>query len=415
MAARLRKELEGEVLFDVFSRGRYSTDASIYQIEPIGVVVPRNQQDIVRAIQIAGDEGIPILPRGGGTSQIGQTVGTALVVDTSKYLNQIGDFDPQSRSIWVEPGIVLDQLNRQLKAQGLFYPVDVSTGNRATLGGMAGNNSCGARSIRYGNMVHNVQAIDTILADGGTAHFAGLTDTCGQGSCGELLQKLTELGQREADEITRQFPRLLRRVGGYNIDELTHSDGPNFARLLVGSEGTLAFFTRLQLQLQPIPPHKVLGVCHFPAFYQAMDSAQHIVKLEPSAVELVDRTMIDLSREIPMFRATVDRFVEGKPDALLLVEFAGEDHNEQLRKLRQLVELMADLGFAGAVVEVLEPEFQSAVWEARKAGLNIMMSMKGDGKPVSFIEDCAVQLEDLAEYTDRLTRVFEKYGTTGTW
>ena len=181
-------------------------------------------------------------------------------------------------------------------------------------------------------------------------------------------------------------------------------ENTNFARLLVGSEGTLAFFTRLQLELQPIPPQKVLGICHFPSFHQAMDSAQHIVKLEPSAVELVDRTMIDLSREIPIFRSTVDRFVQGEPEALLLVEFAGDDRDEQLDKLGQLVELMADLGLADAVVEALDADFQAAVWEVRKSGLNIMMSMKGDGKPVSFIEDCAVQLEDLAEYTDRLTR-----------
>jgi len=415
LAARLRDELEGEVIFDAFSRGRYSTDASIYQIEPIGVVIPRNEQDIVRAIQIAADDGIPVLPRGGGTSQIGQTVGAALVIDTSKYLHQVIDFDPGTRSICVAPGMVLDRLNSYLKPHGLFYPVDVSTGNRATLGGMAGNNSCGARSIRYGNMVHNVQAIDAILADSSSAHFADLEHTTGDASCAGLVQKLTALGQREAAEIALRFPQLLRRVGGYNINEVTHADDANFARLLVGSEGTLAFFIRLQLELQPIPAHKVLGVCHFPNFHQAMDSAQHLVKLDPSAVELVDRTMIDLSREIPMFRATVDRFVQGEPDALLLVEFAGDDRNEQLDKLRQLDELMADLGFPDAVVEALDAGFQAAVWDVRKAGLNIMMSMKGDGKPVSFIEDCAVQLEDLAEYTDRLTRVFEKYGTTGTW
>lgn len=414
-AGKLRHELEGEVIFDAFSRGRYSTDASIYQIEPIGVVVPRHQQDIVCAIQIAADAGIPVLPRGGGTSQIGQTVGRALVIDTSKYLNQVSKFDPVARSICVEPGVVLDQLNKHLKPQGLFYPVDVSTGNRATLGGMAGNNSCGARSIRYGNMVHNVQAIDAILADGNSAHFTDLAHTTQDGSCAELVRKLTALGQREAAEVARMFPKLLRRVGGYNINEIGHPDGANFARLLVGSEGTLAFFTRLQLELQPIPAQKVLGICHFPSFHQAMDSAQHIVKLEPSAVELVDRTMIDLSREIPIFRSTVDRFVRGEPEALLLVEFAGDDGDEQIEKLGQLVELMTDLGLADAVVEALDVDFQAAVWEVRKSGLNIMMSMKGDGKPVSFIEDCAVQLEDLAEYTDRLTRVFEKYGTTGTW
>ena len=415
IATRLRNELEGEVIFDAFSRGRYSTDASIYQIEPIGVVLPRNEQDIVRTIQIAANEDIPVLPRGGGTSQIGQTVGAALVIDTSKYLNQVKTFDPESRSICVEPGMVLDQLNKFLKPHGLFYPVDVSTGNRATLGGMAGNNSCGARSIRYGNMVHNVQAIDAILADSSKAHFADLAHSTQQGSCAELLRKITALGEREAEEIARRFPQLLRRVGGYNINEITQADSANFARLLVGSEGTLAFFTGLQLELQPIPAQKVLGVCHFPTFHQAMDSAQHIVKLDPSAVELVDRTMIDLAREIPMFRATVDRFVQGEPEALLLVEFAGDDRNRQLSQLKLLVELMADLGFPNAVVEAIEPDFQSAVWEVRKSGLNIMMSMKGDGKPVSFIEDCAVQLEDLAEYTDKLTQVFTKYGTTGTW
>jgi len=415
LARRLARELEGEVLFDAFSRGRYSTDASIYQIEPIGVVVPRHQQDVLCALQIAADEGIPVLPRGGGTSQVGQTVGTALVMDTSKYFNRIGELNPETGSIQVEPGLVLDQLNRWLKPHGLFYPVDVSTGNRATLGGMAGNNSCGARSLRYGNMVHNVNAIDALLADGSEAHFAGLKHAIEAGAPAELVRCLSALGQREADEIERRFPKLLRRVGGYNIDELVDPESGNLGRLLVGSEGTLAFYTRLHLQLQPIPAHKLLGVCHFPTFHQAMDSTQHIVKLNPAAVELVDRTMIELSRDIPMFRATVDGFVRGDPEALLLVEFAGEDHARQVEGLAHLVELMADLGFAGGVVEILDPERQAAVWEVRKAGLNIMMSMKGDGKPVSFVEDCAVALEDLAEYTDRLTAVFAKHGTTGTW
>jgi FAD/FMN-containing dehydrogenase/Fe-S oxidoreductase len=415
LAARLRRELEGEVLFDAFSRGRYSTDASIYQIEPIGVVLPRNEQDVVRAIQIAAEEGVPVLPRGGGTSQIGQTVGEALVLDTSKYLNGIHSFDPDAATVCVEPGLVLEQLNRFLKPRGLFFPVDVSTGNRATLGGMAGNNSCGARSIRYGNMVHNVRAIEAVLADGTRAQFGDSINLAEDNPrYRDLAERLRRIGTREAEEIARRFPKLLRRVGGYNIDMLTTHEG-NLARLLVGSEGTLAFFSRLHLDLQRIPAHKVLGICHFPSFYQAMDSTRHIVKLEPSAVELVDRTMIDLSREIPMFRATVDRFVRGQPDALLLVEFAGDDRDEQHRRLKQLVELMGSLGIPDAVVEATEPDFQQAVWEVRKAGLNIMMSMKGDGKPVSFIEDCAVSLEDLAEYTDRLTQVFRKHGTTGTW
>jgi FAD/FMN-containing dehydrogenase/Fe-S oxidoreductase len=411
LAIRLKKELQGEVLFDDFSRGRYSTDASIYQIMPIGVVVPKNEEDVQITLQIAKDAGIPVLPRGGGTSQNGQTVNEALVIDTSKYLRNITDFNADQRTVSVQPGLVLDPLNKFLKPHGLFYPVDVSTANRATLGGMTGNNSCGSRSIRYGNMVHNVQAIDALLADGSSARFQSLADDAAHS---DLIKRMLTLGEREKEEITQRFPDLLRRVGGYNIDALITKD-PNMSHLLVGSEGTLAFFQQIHLNLQPLPRHKTLGICHFPTFYAAMDATQHIVKLKPSAVELVDRTMINLARDIPMFKATVNQFVVGEPEALLLVEFSGENEEAQLSSLRDLVTLMNDMGFVDAVVEATDLTFQQAVWEVRKQGLNIMMSMKGDGKPVSFIEDCAVDLKDLAEYTRRLTEVFYKHGTEGTF
>jgi len=432
---RLEQEIEGDVLFDAFSRGRYSTDASHYQIEPIGAVVPKTTQDITNIIQIAADVGAPVLPRGAGTSQCGQTVGLAIVVDVSKHLNKIVDFDADARTAWVEPGLVLDKMNTFLRPHGLWFPVDVSTSSRATIGGMTGNNSCGARSLRYGTMRDNVLAIEAVLMNGQTMQFGELSDNQATAGLTEsqqvLVNRLLDLGNREAPEIRERFPDLMRRVGGYNLDALmaggapqgawakattsAKSLHPNLAHLLVGSEGTLAFSTRIKVALQPVPPHKVLGVCHFPTFYDAMDSAQHIVKLDPSAVELVDRTMIELSREIPIYRSTVDKFVKGTPEALLLVEFAGESKDEQLRDLKRLVELMGELGFPGAVVEAIDPGFQKAVWEVRKSGLNIMMSMKGDGKPISFIEDCAVRLEDLAEYTARLTEVFHKHGTTGTW
>jgi FAD/FMN-containing dehydrogenase/Fe-S oxidoreductase len=426
LAGRLRREIEGEVLFDAFTRGRYSTDASHYQIEPIGVVVPRTEQDIRRAIQIAVDAGIPVLPRGAGTSQCGQTVGEALVIDVSKHLNGIVDFDPDSEGITVQPGLALDQLNGFLNRHGYMFMVDVSTSSRATIGGMAGNNSCGARSIRYGTMRDNVRAVDAVMADGRAFHFgelpADLDSLDAAGGYRDLAKHLVGLGTREAEEIRSRFPPLMRRVGGYNIDALVPglSNRPgavngNLAHLLVGSEGTLAFSTKIHLKLHRLPKHKVLGICHFPSFYKAMETTQHIVKLDPTAVELVDRTMMDLARDIPMFRPTIERFVRGAPDALLLVEFAGDDQDEQLRKLRRLGELLGDLGFPDAVVEATTAADQREFWEVRKSGLNIMMSMKGDGKPISFIEDCAVPLEDLAEYTDRLTRVFEKHGTKGTW
>ena len=418
LAHRLRREIRGDVLFDAGSRGRYATDASIYQIEPVGVVVPQTEEDALIALQIACEAGVPVLPRGGGTSQCGQTVGAALVIDVSKHLNGIVAFDAGARTVAVQPGVVLDHLNAYLKPHGLWYPVDVSTSAQATLGGMAGNNSCGSRSIEYGNMVHNVHAIEAVMADGAQYRFGDVPADPdridGPPGYVELVRKIRGIAQREAGEIELRYPKVLRRVGGYNLDMML-PESFNMAHLLVGSEGTLAYSRRLHLRLSPLPRHKVLGVCHFPGFYQAMQAPQHIVKLRPSAVELVDRTMIGLARDNPAFEATVGRFIVGEPDAILLVEFAGDERDVQLHKLRQLVELMADLGLPGGVVEIPDPALQRDVWEVRKAGLNIMMSMKGDGKPVSFIEDCAVPLEHLAEYTGRLTQVFRKHGTEGTW
>jgi FAD/FMN-containing dehydrogenase/Fe-S oxidoreductase len=410
LAARLRKELDAEIMFDAASRGRYSTDASIYQVEPIGIVVPRSEEAARAAIAIAVEQGIPILPRGAGSSQCGQAVGAALVIDHTKYLKNILETNLEKATAVVQPGVVLDALNAELRKHGLWFPVDVSTSAQATIGGMAGNNSCGSRSIAYGNMVHNVLAIDVFTATGERWRFGPLNELPNSGGYASLGQKLRELYEREKAEIEARFPKLLRKVAGYNLDHL----GPphaNAAHLLVGSEGTLAYSERIHLKLSPLPAQRSLGVCHFPKFYTAMELTQHIVKLGPTAVELVDRTMIGLARENPAFEKTLNAFIKGDPDAVLLVEFA----DDRVARLKDLVQLMADLGLPGSVVEITDAGLQRAVWEVRKAGLNIMMSMKGDGKPVSFIEDCAVPLEHLAEYTDRLTRVFEKHGTRGTW
>ena len=418
LAQKLRREVRGAVLFDAASRGRYSTDASIYQIEPVGVVVPKDEDDALIAMQIALDAGVPVLPRGGGTSQCGQTVGAALVLDVSKHLNDIISFNKDAATVTVQPGLVLDHLNAWLKPHGLWFPVDVSTSAQATIGGMTGNNSCGSRSIQYGNMVHNVLGIDAWLADGGSYRFGALPGNLEELDAPQgyrdLVWRINAIARREAEEIEQRYPKVLRRVGGYNLDMMLPA-GANMAHLLVGSEGTLAFSRRIELKLSPLPKHKTLGVCHFPTFFQSMEAPQHIVKLKPAAVELVDNTMIALARSNPAFLPIVNQCVNGEPAAILLVEFAGDDRDEQIRRLKELVELMADRGLPGSVVEVIDPAVQREFWEVRKAGLNIMMSMKGDGKPVSFIEDCAVPLEHLAEYTDRLTQVFHKNGTKGTW
>ena len=424
---RLAREITGDVLFDSFSRGRYATDASFYQIVPAGVVVPKTVDEALRALAICRDQGRIVTPRGGGTSQCGQTVNDGIVIDFSKHLNRIISLDVENRTCVVEPGIVLDDLNRQLKPHGLWFPVDVSTASRATIGGMAGNNSCGGRSLRYGTMRDNTIALDAALADGTKLHFGevprdlanlNLNDT-GR----ELFRDMLALGEREAVEIAERFPKVQRRVGGYNLDALVPRNAANnMAHLLVGSEGTLAFTTQVELKLWPIIRNKVLGICHFGSFYEAMDAAQHLVKLRPIAVELVDRTMIALGRDIAMFRPVIDATVKGDPDALLIVEFAEEDQADNLQKLKQLSELMSDLGFGwknpqrkwGGVVDVVEPATQTAISDFRTSGLNVMMSMKQEGKPVSFVEDCAVPLPHLADYTQRLSAIFAKHGTSGT-
>ncbi len=430
----LQRALGERVYTDRFARGRYATDASIYQMVPHGVVVPETLDDVRATLDFARSEGLAVLPRGGGTSQCGQTVNHALVMDNTKHLNRIVSLDVSAKRCVVEPGIVLDNLNRQLKPHGLWFPVDVSTSSRATIGGMAGNNSCGGRSLRYGIMRDNVTAIEAIMADGSDSCFAQIDGSELTGMLARVWPKLALLGAEHKEEILSKFPQVLRRVGGYNIDALIPDamamrpggqvgDGMNLSHLLVGSEGTLAYSHLIELKLWPLPAKKIMGICHFPTFYKAMDAAQHLVTLDPVAVELIDDTMLELARSIPLFRPIVEEAVKGEPKALLVVEFAEEDEAENLRRLARLHEMMSDLGFnwdkdaewTGGVIDAIDPGLQGRVAEMRKSGLNIMMSMKQAAKPVSFVEDCAVELKHLADYTAGLIEIFEKNGTRGTW
>jgi FAD/FMN-containing dehydrogenase/Fe-S oxidoreductase len=417
---RLRRETQGTALFDLASRGRYATDASIYQILPVGAFIPANEQDISIAIDIARDLKVPVVARGGGTSQCGQTIGAALIIDNSKYFRRVLDIDVERRVAVVEPGAVLDELNAQLKPHGLWFPVDVSTGAQATLGGMAGNNSCGSRSIAYGNMVHNVLGVGAWLSSGELLDFGPVSSLTGRAA--QIAQFVRELAARHRDDMSERWPKVMRRVGGYNLDIFDNQserpyggDEVNLAHLLVGSEGTLAYFRNLTLRLSPLPRRRVLGVVNFPTFRASMQAAQHLVNLAPSAVELIDRFMIELSLANPSFRSLLQPALIGRPETLLLVEFIGDDAASLQAKLDDLVALMGDLGLPGSVVALSDAGAQKSIWEVRKAGLNIMMSLKGDGKPVSFIEDCAVPLKHLAEYTDALTEVFARHGTHGTW
>ena len=343
LQARLRREIEGDVLFGADDRGRYSTDASIYQIEPLGVVVPRSATDAQRALEIAADCGVPLLPRGAGTSQCGQTVGAALVLDTSKHLRELLELDVEARTAWVEPGIVLDELNARLKPHGLWYSgrrLDVRPGDprrhdrqQQLRRALAALRQHGAQRARGRDVAHERRDRDVRR---GRSRRRGRAcpelrgrDRRATTSSSRLVRALHE---RERDEIAARVPHVQRRVAGYNLD-MASSGAFNMAHLLVGSEGTLGYFRKLKLKLAPLPRHKALGIVHFPTFYRAMDLTREIVSLEPTAVELVDRTMIDLSREIATFRATVAKTIRGDPDAILLVEFAGDELAPQVAKL----------------------------------------------------------------------------------
>jgi FAD/FMN-containing dehydrogenase/Fe-S oxidoreductase len=409
--------IEGSVHFDAFTRGRYATDASIYQIMPAGVVIPKTAADVEACLKIARKHGVPVIVRGAGTSQNGQAIGQGLIVDFSRHLNSISTYDAATGTITVEPGMVLERLNTRLRADGWFFPVEPSTASRCTIGGMTGNNSCGARSIRYGKMADNVVSIDGLFHDGEAFSF-GPRGRTNVGAASERAQtlslKMLGLANAHRDEILRVYPKVQRRVGGYNLDALIEGE-PNLARLLVGSEGTLAVSTAVTLSLSRLPRHRVMGVCHFPGFRPAMETTRHLVELGPVAVELADRNVLDLGANIPLFRRILADITKGEPECLLLVEFAGEDLDALKRDLKRLDQCMSDHGFPDAVVEVLEPGRQRSIWDMRESCMNIMMSMKGDGKPVSFIEDCAVPLEHLADYTSAINDLFERSGTRGTW
>ena len=413
----LQAKIKGTILLDEFSRGRYSTDASIYQIIPIGVILPKDNYDVVNLIEYSQKHDLPLLARGGGSSQCGQTVGECIIVDYSKYQNQIIKLNVEEKTVWVQPGVVLDQLNDYLKKYNLWYPIDVSTSSRATIGGMTGNNSCGARSLYYGNMVHNVLAIEAILDDGSIHTFDKINENylakaSSKNRYYQIIEKLLILYKEHQKEIDLSFPKLLRRVGGYNID-LVNPKGFNASNILVGSEGTLSLFNKIKLKLWDLPKQKILGICFFENFRQSMEATKEIVKLAPTCVELMDHNLVGLAKQIPIYSEGITKYFKGNPEAVLMVEFIDRDINVARSKINDLESIVKTQNKNNNFSFHENLAVQKEIFEIRKAGLNILMSMKGDRKPIAFIEDCAVTLEQLPDYTSRLKEIFKKYGTEG--
>jgi FAD/FMN-containing dehydrogenase/Fe-S oxidoreductase len=416
----LEQRVTGEVRFDAWTRAIYSTDASIYQIEPLGVVIPRVEDDVHATVEACRRRGVPILPRGGGTALGGQSVGRAVILDMSKHLNRVLEVNVEERWARIQPGVVLDELNAQLRPQGLFFAPDVSPGNRATLGGMMGNNSSGAHSIVYGRTVEHVLEMRVLLADGEVIGARSL-DAAGldavlrsQTREGEVCRALTRLVRTHREEILRRYPKIMRRVGGYALDEFVDERPFNLARILVGSEGTFGttLDARVNLVPRPTPSQTALMVVHYPTMLDALRSTQEILSTAPYSVELMDKYVMDLTRKTLEYARQMT-FVQGDPGALLLVEYVGSSPAELRGTLDALEAHCRRLGIGTAFTRATTPEEQARVWKVRRAGLGLLMSMTGDGKPIAGIEDTAVAPERLADYIARFDEIVRSHGTEG--
>jgi len=406
----LKKHVTGEVRFDRASRLMYSTDASIYEIEPIGVVLPRTHEDIFATIEIARDYKVPILPRGGGTSLAGQTVGDAVVIDMSKYLNRVLDVNTEERWALIEPGVVQEQLNLHLKPMGYLFGPDTSTGNRATVGGMMGNNSAGSHSIIYGKTIDHILEIDVVLSSGERRNLRQIKFE-DAARAGGLEARIADIVNANRAEIERRYPKIMRRVSGYNLDEFVRNGKFNLSKLVVGSEGTLATIRQAKVRIEPRPAATAVMVVHFTDIVDAIRASDIILPLNPSAIELVDDIIINLARSSLELSREMD-FVQGQPAALIVVEFYGENDTHLRSKLDELEAALKRNKAGYGYVRAFDQAEQTKIWKVRKAGLGLLLGMKGDRKPIAFIEDCAVEPSRFPEFFVRFRDVIHKHGTT---
>jgi FAD/FMN-containing dehydrogenase/Fe-S oxidoreductase len=440
----LAGRLEGEAFFDEQRRALYATDASLYQILPVGVVLPRSVNDVAAAVNACRDLQIPLIPRGAGTSLSGQSIGPGLVLDFSRHLDAILAIDPHERTARVQPGVVLDDLNRAAAAHGLQFGPDVATSNRANLGGMIGNNSAGSRSVRHGKTVDHVVALEVVLADGSRATLQPLNaaqlagERAAPGRLGEIHRRLAEVVDRERDEALARFPKLLRRVSGYNLDEFVPefrglAPAPpsvaevrvreaarypraayNLSKLFVGAEGTLGCVTEALVHLVPLPRARGLAVLHFDSLAAAVAPITGLLELGPSAVELFDGLIVRLAERNLHYAPQLD-FVVGRPEALVIVEFSGASADEVRGRVAELERRIAGQPGLTHVLPALDQATCDHVWACRKAALPLLMSVPGDRKPIAFVEDTAVDPPKLAEFVARFRQILSDAGTEGAY
>ncbi|MCS7206684.1 MAG: FAD-binding protein [Dehalococcoidia bacterium] len=417
--ARLKGRIKGEVRFDAYAQALYSTDASIYQMVPVGVVLPKDAEDVQRVVEACRDVGVPLLPRGGGTSLAGQGCNHAVVIDFTKYMHQVLEVNPQEGWARVQPGITIDELNATVRPYGLHFAPDPTTTNRATVGGASGNNSCGAHSILYGKTVDHVLAMEAFLADGTPTTFRTLSPQeweaklSAPGMEGNAYRTLYRLVREHRDEILRRYPKIQRRVGGYNLDLFLEGE-TNLCRLIVGSEGTLAVYTALTVRLVPLPKRTGLAILHYRTLFEAGEDTPPILEDQPAAIELVDDTILRQARtQLSLARRM--GFVQGEPGAILVVEVFGESEAEVRSRLERIQARAQRRGLAYAVTFALTPAQQADVWAVRRGGLGLLMGIKGDTKPLPFVEDTAVDPSRLPAFIREFDAVVRAHGTSAAY
>ncbi|UCC89435.1 MAG: FAD-binding protein, partial [Anaerolineales bacterium] len=421
----LQKRVRGDLHTDIYSRLLYSTDASIYQVMPYGVFFPQTMEDVHAAVELAALYRVPILPRTAGSSLSGQAVNQALVIDMSRHLDQVLELNTDEGWIRVQPGLVLDELNLYLKPMGLKFGPDPASSDRAAMGGIVANNSTGSHSILYGMTADHVLETNVILSDGSQATFGPveahqLEDYRGRaGLEGGIYRRVWEMAQANPEVIRAGTPRHWRRSGGYNLDRFV--EGPSFkypqdprfnlAKLVCGSEGTLAVMTDITLNLVPLPAKTALAIVHFDSLYEALAATPIILQVEPSTVELLDNLGLTMCRQVPEYARLLRTFIEGQPNCVLITEFYGESQAEVEAKVERLRAHLEKEKVGRYVVPAIDPQLQGNVWKVRKVGLGLMMSIKGDYKPIPFIEDASVPVEHLAEYVTRIEKFCNDLGT----
>ncbi len=404
---KLRNCIKGEIFFDDVTLGLYATDASMYQIKPLVVVLPFDETDVKSAVKVAAEYNVNILPRGSATSLNGQCVNSGMVIDFTKYMNKIIEVNAKQCWVRVQPGVILDELNVTLAEHGLLFAPDPATSNRATIGGMIGNNASGTRSIVYGITRQHVLETKVLIADGTVMEFKELSADaylrCAQENSrqGQILDDFKKIIEANRDEIEKRFPKVMRRVQGYNLDSFVGTDKWNLAELIVGSEGTLGIVLETKLHLEPLPKAKTLCAVHFAELSKAIGTVEPILKHNPSAIEILDFDLIDMAKE-DFSTARPNGLIQGQPQGILLVEFFGENPEQAREKMEKLVSELQNEKYGYAWPIITEPAEQAKIWTIRKNGLGLLLNLKGDRKPQAFIEDTCVPTKFLPEYIEQI-------------